>query len=52
MTGCAWPNWYYTDTGKMTPMLSYAANALDHVVVGCVGNLCTSDALPEDAGRD
>jgi hypothetical protein len=52
MTGCASPNWYRTDTGAMTPMIPYGTDARQYVAVHCAVGLCTTDALPRDAGAD
>jgi hypothetical protein len=52
MTGCASPNWYQTDTGAMTPMIPYGTDAKQYVAVHCTVGLCTTDALPRDAGGD
>ena len=49
MTGCASPNWYFTDTGALTPMSTSLAQSLKYVTVGCVKGICTTDALPKDA---
>jgi hypothetical protein len=52
LTGCASPNWYRTDTGAMTPMIPYGTDAKQYVAVHCTVGLCTTDALPRDAGAD
>jgi hypothetical protein len=52
MTGCASPNWYRTDTGAMTPMVAYGIDAKQYVAVHCAVGLCTTDALPRDAGAE
>jgi hypothetical protein len=51
-TDCMSPNWYATDTGALTPLVDYGTDARRYVTVGCVKSLCTTDALPLEAGAD
>jgi hypothetical protein len=49
---CVPPNSYRTDMGAMTPTVARGTDAKPYVAVRCTAGLCTTYALPRDAGAD